>query len=108
MLVPTRSTIVSDLQLPELWEKESYKKLHKLAHAHDKSYRLAIRSGIKIALGTDPNMGNNSLLGHGRNGKEVSLAVKVDMTPLQAIEAYTAIAPKTSGPWDRRRPDRDR
>ena len=98
ILVPTRTTIVSGLQLPELWEKESYRKLQALAEAHGASYRLAVRSGVKIALGTDLNMSNDSLLGHGRNGKELFLAVKAGMTPLQAIEACTAIAPKTLGP----------
>lgn len=34
---------------------------------------------------------------HGRNGKEISYAVKAGMTPLQAIEACTAISPETLG-----------
>ena len=43
-------------------------------------------------------MSNNGLLGHGRNGKELYYAVKVGMSPLQAIEACTATAPETLGP----------
>lgn len=98
MLVPTRLTVVSGLQMPEIWEKESYKKLQKLADAHDKSYRLAIRSGVKIALGTDLIMSNDSLLGHGRNGKELFFTVQTGITPPQAIEACTATGPETLGP----------
>ncbi|MCJ1313399.1 hypothetical protein MMC25_007077 [Agyrium rufum] len=85
ILVPTRTTVVAGLMLPELWEPESYEKLKKLAGAHEKSYELAIKRGVKIALGTDLDMSNDSLLGHGRNGKELFYAVKAGMTPLQAI-----------------------
>ncbi|KAJ3495386.1 hypothetical protein NLG97_g3432 [Lecanicillium saksenae] len=38
-----------------------------------------------------------SLLSHGNNGHELSYAVELGMTPLQAIESATAIAPETLG-----------
>ncbi|MCJ1289798.1 hypothetical protein MMC34_001331 [Xylographa carneopallida] len=98
ILVPTRSVFVAGLKLAELWEPESYAKLKAMAGAHEHSYALAVRRGVKIALGTDLNMSNDSLLGHGRNGKELSYAVQAGMTPLQAIEACTATAPETLGP----------
>ncbi|MCJ1390965.1 hypothetical protein MMC18_003826 [Xylographa bjoerkii] len=97
ILVPTRSVFVAGLKLSELWEPESYEKLKAMADAHEKSYALAVKRGVKIALGTDLNMSNNSLLGHGRNGKELYYAVQAGMTPLQAIEACTATAPETLG-----------
>ncbi len=98
ILVPTRSVFVSGLKLAELWEPESYEKLKHMAEANEKSYKLAVKSGVKIALGTDLDMSNDGLLGHGRNGKELYYAVKAGMSPLQAIEACTATAPETLGP----------
>ena len=105
ILVPTCSVFIAGLKLGKLWEPESYEKLKAMAGAHEKGYTLAIKRGVKIALGTDLNMSNNSLLGHGRNGKELYYAVQAGMTPLQAIEACTATAPETLG---RKRQCRDR
>ncbi|KAL9616787.1 MAG: hypothetical protein Q9160_008384 [Pyrenula sp. 1 TL-2023] len=98
ILVPTQTVFVSGLKMADFWEPESYAKLKAMAEAHEKSYGLAVKRGVKIALGTDLNMSNDSLLGHGRNGKELYFAVKAGMTPLQAIEACTATAPETLGP----------
>ena len=98
MLIATRSTIVLRLKMPEMWSPESYEKLKALAENHKKSYALAVKRGVKIALGTDINLSNKSLLNHGRNGKELYFAVEAGMTPLQAIEACTANAPETLGP----------
>ena len=72
--------------------------MKKLASANERSYALAVKKGVRIALGTDLDMSNDSLLGHGRNGKELYYAVQAGMTPLQAIEACTATAPATLGP----------
>ena len=98
ILVPTRNVFVAGLKMGELWPPESYEKLKAMAGVHEKSYALAVSRGVKIALGTDLNMSNDSLLGHGRNGKELYYAVQAGMTPLQAIEACTATAPETLGP----------
>ena len=98
ILVATRTVNVAGLKLAELWEPESYEKLKKVAKANEKSYALAVKRGVKIALGTDLDMSNDSLLGHGKNGKELYYAVQAGMTPLQAIEACTATAPETLGP----------
>ena len=62
------------------------------------AYALAIKHGVKIALGTDlGECDENSPTGHGKNGKEIYYAVKAGMTPLQAIEACTATSPETLG-----------
>lgn len=68
------------------------------AHARY-AYKLAIKHGVKIALGTDQasSMPGN-FNSHGANGKEIFYAVKAGMTPLQAIESCTAISPETLGP----------
>ena len=98
ILVATRSVIESGLKERENWGPVSYKKLVELAGQHNKAYTLAVKSRVKIALGTDQS---TSALGsrntHGRNGKELYYAVKAGMTELQAIEACTAMGPETLG-----------
>ncbi|GFP53446.1 hypothetical protein ACSS6W_000977 [Trichoderma asperelloides] len=62
------------------------------------SYKLAIKKGIKIALGTDMlNSARTSALSHGNNAKELTYAVELGMSPLQAIECATANGPETLG-----------
>jgi imidazolonepropionase-like amidohydrolase len=81
-------------QLPPIQRK----KLQQTAAHSRYAYSLAIRHGVKIALGTDQaDSDENSWNSHGRNGKEIYYAVKAGMTPLQAIEACTATSPETLG-----------
>lgn len=62
------------------------------------SYRLAIKKGIKIALGTDMlSSARSSALSHGNNAQELTYAVELGMSPLQAIECATANGPETLG-----------
>ncbi|KAK5998411.1 hypothetical protein PT974_00790 [Cladobotryum mycophilum] len=73
-------------------------KVTKLVEQSKTSYKLAIKKGIKIALGTD--MGSSdvkSSLNHGNNAHEIVYAVELGMTPLQAIECATANAPEVLG-----------
>jgi imidazolonepropionase-like amidohydrolase len=66
---------------------------------HKKAYRMAVKAGVKIALGT--HLGSSipgSIQSHGNNGQELKFAVEAGMTPLDAIEAATANAPSTLGP----------
>ncbi|KAL7820913.1 hypothetical protein V8C26DRAFT_391913 [Trichoderma gracile] len=73
----------------------------KLLGIIDKSkdaYRLAIKKGVKIALGTDmTSSARTSALSHGNNAHELTYAVEMGMTPLQAIECATANGPETLG-----------
>ncbi len=53
--------------------------------AMQRSFRLAVAGGVKIALGTDAGVDP-----HGQNAREFELMVKVGgMTPMQSIEAGT-------------------
>ncbi|EHK43370.1 uncharacterized protein TrAtP1_001386 [Trichoderma atroviride] len=62
------------------------------------SYQLAIKKGLKIALGTDMlSSARASPLSHGNNAKEITYAVELGMTPLQAIECATANGPEVLG-----------
>ena len=67
---------------PEIQEKAA--KVFPLARA---TTELAIKKGVKIALGTDA-----PAIPHGRNAKELVAMVKRGMTPLQAIRAATTVA----------------
>ncbi len=55
--------------------------------AHQRSFRMAVEAGIKIAMGTDSGVGR-----HGANGRELQLMVEHGMTPIQAIQASTTNA----------------
>lgn len=89
ILVATRLVIQSGLENKDEWPPLQYSKMLKIAGPHKAAYALAVKSGVKIALGTDYTPG--------KNGKELFYAVEAGMTPLQAIEACTATAPETLG-----------
>ncbi|KAK1967371.1 amidohydrolase [Colletotrichum sublineola] len=73
-------------------------KFKKLMEKAKESYQLAIKRGIKIALGTDSASSDRTKgLAHGNNAMELYWAVKNGMTPLQAIEAGTANCPEVLG-----------
>ncbi|PNP52210.1 hypothetical protein THARTR1_07419 [Trichoderma harzianum] len=62
------------------------------------AYKLAIQRGVKVALGTDmTSSARASALSHGNNAHELTYAVELGMTPLQAIECATANGPETLG-----------
>lgn len=55
--------------------------------AHRRSFRMAVESGVRIAMGTDTGVGP-----HGTNAEEIALMVENGMTPMQAIVATTRTA----------------
>ncbi|KAK2606114.1 hypothetical protein QQS21_003509 [Conoideocrella luteorostrata] len=73
----------------------------KLLSIYDKSreaYKMAIKKGVKIAMGTDTGSSDRkSSLSHGKNAHELVYAVELGMTALQAIESATANGPETLG-----------
>ncbi len=98
--VPTRTIVKIGVDHPELMSPESYQKMLVTARHHKKAYQLAVKSGLKIALGTDLGISApvTHPLAHGRSGGELTYAVSDGgMTPLQAIEAGTAMGPETLG-----------
>lgn len=78
ILVATRTIIDVGLKTGgESWPPGAYQKLLGLASAHKSAYQLAIKQGVKIALGTDIGVSaSNTPLSHGRNGGEIVLAVE--------------------------------
>ncbi|HUA31110.1 MAG TPA: amidohydrolase family protein [Streptosporangiaceae bacterium] len=99
ILVPTR-TIVEDI-LTHLDAVPGYAaaKLVAIADVHAKAVVNAMAHGVTIAVGTDIGLtGPDRPNSWGMNGAELGHLVTLGMTPLQAIEAATAIAPLTLGP----------
>jgi imidazolonepropionase-like amidohydrolase len=73
-------------------------KLLKIVERSKSSYRLAVSSGVRIALGTDMLSSDaRSRLCHGNNAQELLYAAEAGMTPLQVIESATANGPGTLG-----------
>jgi len=98
IFVATASVIEGGMEYVDDLPERQAVKLRQIAAHSRKAYRLAIRSGVKIALGTDSATSVEGTYNtHGRNGKEIFWAVNAGMTPLQAIEACTAASPETLG-----------
>lgn len=77
----------------------AYQKLLDTADVQRGAVELAIKSGVKIAAGTDSlTSGDDTALPWGLHGYELKLLVDAGMTPLRAIKAATATAPETLGP----------
>lgn len=90
-------TLFSDY-MNSLPEPSKQKLLHVYGQAAE-SYKIAIKKGVKIAMGTDMvSSARNSRLSHGNNGRELAHAVELGMSTLKAIESATANGPETLGP----------
>jgi imidazolonepropionase-like amidohydrolase len=98
ILVPTAIVIEEFMKYLDELPGPQRRKLLEVSGPARKAYAIAIKSGVKIALGTDSaDSSGLTFNSHGRNGKEMFYAVKAGMTPLQAIEACTATSPETLG-----------
>ena len=99
ILVPTR-TIIEDI-LANLSAVPGYAaaKLVAIAADHATAVARALDRGVTIAMGTDIALTGTGLPNSwGTNGAELGHLVKLGMSPLQALEAATARAPRTLGP----------
>ncbi len=63
------------------------RKAREVVDAHQRSFRMAVEHGVRIAMGTDTGVGP-----HGTNAEEIALMVENGMTPMQAIVASTKTA----------------
>ena len=99
ILVPTRSIIEDMLANLAAVPPYAAAKLTALAGTHADAIRLAIERGVTVAMGTDISVTGMDLPNSwGHNGSELAHLVTLGMTPLQAIAAATATAPRTIGP----------
>jgi imidazolonepropionase-like amidohydrolase len=93
-LVPTlylRDAIRRDLLPPPIRAK-----MDEVTPLMDQSFRLAVKSGVKIAFGTDA-----SVYPHGQNAREFAVRVRLGQTPLEAIRGATVYAARVLGVADR-------
>ena len=98
ILIPTRSILDYGVQHREAYTKETYAKMVKVSEAHKKAYALAVKSGVRVALGTDLGVSSSTIrYNYGMNGRGFQCAVNAGMTVLEAIEARTANGPDTLG-----------
>ncbi len=95
MVVPTRHAVEYLVSLKGRIPDWAWQAQAKVARTHTTAMRLAISSGIPIAVGADIMVSGGPW---GTNGLELAALVKAGMTPLQAIEAATANGPATLGP----------
>ena len=63
------------------------RKSKEVIEAHRQGFQMAVRTGVKIAMGTDSGVGP-----HGTNAEEIALMVENGLTPMQAIVATTKTA----------------
>jgi imidazolonepropionase-like amidohydrolase len=90
-LVPTLSAIQSGCEMGKQGGMPDYavQKSLALGEEQKKTFRKAVKAGVRIAMGTDAGTPFNL---HGRNAQELRRMVEFGMTPMQAIEAATSSA----------------
>ena len=66
---------------------QAARKAIEVQEAHRQSFRMAVESGVRIAMGSDTGVGP-----HGTNVEELRLMVENGMTPMEAIVASTKTA----------------
>lgn len=90
-LVPTLVAPIAVVEFagehPDLLPPVMAAKSRSVIEMHQRSFRMAVEAGVKIAMGTDSGVGR-----HGDNGRELKLMVEHGMAPLQAIQASTSNA----------------
>lgn len=92
--VPT--IYASNIPLPENAPQDTVNKDKFLRPFVDKSFRMAVNSGVNIALGTD-----SGVVRHNEVGKEFYAMVRRGMTPLHALQTATINAADLLGVSDR-------
>lgn len=91
-LVPTLMAPHGVLQAGEGRRSAEVEQARAAADAHQDSVALAIRAGVKIAMGTDAGA-----VPHGHNREEILRLATAGMTPLAAITAATAVSSQAMG-----------
>ncbi len=101
ILVPTRFIIDRLATSAAAMGSPDYilRKIAPVVGRHEEALRLAVKKGVRIAVGTDIiTTGVTGYADWGQNGFELTNLQAAGMKALQAIEAATATAPLTLGP----------
>ncbi|HEU4427054.1 MAG TPA: amidohydrolase family protein [Pilimelia sp.] len=98
ILVTTR-TIVQDVLDSDAAPAYAMAKFHEIAERQGGAIALAREAGVTVAMGTDLAISGAGLpVSWGRHGQELPLLALLGFSPLEAIEAATAVGPATLGP----------
>lgn len=95
ILVPTRFIVAQLVEMEDLLPRYAYEKGVTIADRHAEALKVAVATGVKIAMGTDIFISGDS---YGRNGLEIRHLQDAGLSALEAIEAATATGPLTLGP----------
>ncbi len=99
ILVPTRTIVADIMAHKDSVPDYAYAKLEALAATHAEAVGRAHARGVTIAMGTDIGISTpGAPTSWGTNGAELGHLVDLGLKPLEAIEAATAVAPRTLGP----------
>ncbi len=78
------------------WPAETMRKNDETTEAQRSAFGKAVAAGVRVAFGTD-----SGVYPHGMNAIQLGYMVRYGMTPLQAIQAATAVAAEAMGWSDR-------
>jgi imidazolonepropionase-like amidohydrolase len=95
ILVPTRFIVAQLVEMEAVLPRYAYEKGLAIADRHAEALKIAVASGVRIAMGTDIFISGDS---YGRNGLEIRHLQDAGLSALEAIEAATATGPLTLGP----------
>ena len=85
-LVPTLMATEYIMSKIEAYPPVLQAKARAAGAARSEMFRNAVKTGVKIALGTDA-----AVFPHGQNAKEFKLIVDLGMTPVEALRAGTSV-----------------
>ncbi|HKX74458.1 MAG TPA: amidohydrolase family protein [Acidimicrobiia bacterium] len=95
ILVPTRFIVEELLGLEEQVPAYAYRKITALADTHAQAMKIAVATGVTLAMGTDIFASGDR---YRFASREVRHLIDAGLTPLEAIESATATGPSTLGP----------
>jgi imidazolonepropionase-like amidohydrolase len=95
ILVPTRFIVAQLVEMEAVLPRYAYEKGLAITDRHAEALKIAVASGVRIAMGTDIFISGDS---YGRNGLEIRHLQDAGLSALEAIEAATATGPLTLGP----------
>jgi imidazolonepropionase-like amidohydrolase len=99
ILVPTRTIVADIMANKESVPDYAFAKLEAIASTHAEAVSRAHARGVTIAMGTDIGVSTpGAPTSWGTNGAELGHLVQLGLSPLEAIGAATAVAPRTLGP----------
>ncbi len=99
VLVATRFIVEELMGLESKIPPYAWKKISRMADQHAQALKIAVATGVKVAMGTDIfTSGPVEGYRYRQASREIRHLCEAGMSPLEAIEAATAMGPETLGP----------